>query len=384
MEKPKAYNYVKAEEEIARLREQIANLEIRCRIAESNKADGDLISRADAIEAVCGACCDDGKKYEKCTIYRRGLCADVEALEALPSADAEPTVIRAKTFMRKEDFDKFAEDIKRQGENVICIPCDAEVVSADAVPQLRQKDTLIIADALRYLAEDTERHELDRARAEKLREQILQYGASMCHSADASQNLAKPNKALKGSDLISRQDIEWTEMLVADGDGQYHSEDIAYRSQIDSLPSAEPVDCTDFIRWIRDEVMDEENWEMNAIAVGEVICRKLRKLGAVFSVGGYYHSADRPPYRIDPYGTAWVIAHDGQDLDKVGRVILDNFPYAKTFYPDRPKGEWIEREDWDGDNYYECSVCGESFVLIDGTPSMNLYHYCPNCGAKME
>ena len=131
-------------------------------------------------------------------------------------------------------------------------------------------------------------------------------------------------------------------------------------------------------------IMDEENWEMNAIAFGEVICRKLRKLGAVFSVGGYYHSADRPPYRIDPYGTAWVIAHDGQDLDKVGRVILDNFPYAKTFYPDRPKGEWIEREDWDGDNYYECSVCGESFVLIDGTPSMNLYHYCPNCGAKME
>lgn len=51
------------------------------------------------------------------------------AIEAL-SADAVPTVIRAKTFMRKEDFDKWAEDIKRQGENVICIPCDAEVVSA--------------------------------------------------------------------------------------------------------------------------------------------------------------------------------------------------------------------------------------------------------------
>ena len=49
------------------------------------------------------------------------------------SAEAVPTVIRAKTFMRKEDFDKWADDIKRQGENVICIPCDAEVVSADAV-----------------------------------------------------------------------------------------------------------------------------------------------------------------------------------------------------------------------------------------------------------
>lgn len=48
------------------------------------------------------------------------------------------------------------------------------------------------------------------------------------------------------------------------------------------------------------------------------------------------------------------------------------------------QGEWIEREDWNGDNYYDCSVCGESFVLYDGTPSMNLYHYCPNCGADMR
>lgn len=101
--------------------------------------------------------------------------------EQLESADAVPTVIRAKTFMRKEDFDKWAEDIKRQNKSIVCIPCDAEVVSADAV-----------------------------------------------------------------------------------------------------------------------------------------------------------------------------------------------------------QGEWIEREDWNGDYYYDCSVCGESFVLCDGTPSMNLYHFCPNCGARMK
>ena len=47
-------------------------------------------------------------------------------------------------------------------------------------------------------------------------------------------------------------------------------------------------------------------------------------------------------------------------------------------------GEWVEREDYNGDNYYDCSICSESFVFIDGTPSMNLYHYCPNCGAKMK
>ena len=47
-------------------------------------------------------------------------------------------------------------------------------------------------------------------------------------------------------------------------------------------------------------------------------------------------------------------------------------------------GKWIEKEGWDGDIYYECSVCSEPFCLIEGTPTYNLYNYCPNCGAKME
>ena len=36
-----------------------------------------------------------------------------------------------------------------------------EALSADAVPQLKQTDTLILADALRYLAKDTARHMVD-------------------------------------------------------------------------------------------------------------------------------------------------------------------------------------------------------------------------------
>lgn len=48
-------------------------------------------------------------------------------------------------------------------------------------------------------------------------------------------------------------------------------------------------------------------------------------------------------------------------------------------------GEWIEKEDWGVDDYYyTCSACGEDFVTIDGTPSENLWNYCPNCGAKMD
>lgn len=57
----------------------------------------------------------------------------VQSAMSKASADAVPTVIRAKTFMRKEDFDKWAEDIKKQNKSIVCIPCDAEVVSADAV-----------------------------------------------------------------------------------------------------------------------------------------------------------------------------------------------------------------------------------------------------------
>ena len=69
---------------------------------------------------------------------------------------------------------------------------------------------------------------------------------------------------------------------------------------------------------------------------------------------------------------------------KGGEVFQRMINDAPTAQAARPHGEWIDREDWNGDSYYDCSVCGESFVLFDGTPDMNLYHYCPNCGADMR
>ena len=47
-------------------------------------------------------------------------------------------------------------------------------------------------------------------------------------------------------------------------------------------------------------------------------------------------------------------------------------------------GTWIEKTDYMGDTYYDCSVCGESWTTIDGTPWQNGMNYCPHCGAKME
>lgn len=48
-------------------------------------------------------------------------------------------------------------------------------------------------------------------------------------------------------------------------------------------------------------------------------------------------------------------------------------------------GRWESFEDVFMDTCYECSECGLAFYLADGgTPQENQYHYCPNCGAKMD
>lgn len=105
-------------------------------------------------------------------------------------------------------------------------------------------------------------------------------------------------------------------------------------TEIMMLPSADrpTVDCTDFITWLRDEVLNEELWNLNAVGYGEIIARKLTKLGAMECEDRYYYSADRP------------------------------------------KGEWVESGD-DG-NAWRCSQCNEIACCND--------NYCPNCGADMR
>lgn len=46
-------------------------------------------------------------------------------------------------------------------------------------------------------------------------------------------------------------------------------------------------------------------------------------------------------------------------------------------------GHWIEKDGFDGDTYYDCSECGESWTTIEGTPWKNGMNYCPNCGCRM-
>lgn len=51
---------------------------------------------------------------------------------------------------------------------------------------------------------------------------------------------------------------------------------------------------------------------------------------------------------------------------------------------DMKTGKWTEKTDYMGDTYYDCSVCNESWMTIDGTPWVNGMNYCPHCGAKMK
>jgi len=95
----------------------------------TSKPDGDIISRADAINAVCDDCTLERK--DKCKTD--GYCYEVINLMALPSAEAEPTVIRSKTLMPTKDFKEWAKRVRETNPNAVVIPCDAEVVSAEAV-----------------------------------------------------------------------------------------------------------------------------------------------------------------------------------------------------------------------------------------------------------
>ena len=73
-------------------------------------------------------------------------------------------------------------------------------------------------------------------------------------------------------------------------------------------------------------------------------------------------------------------------IDVVSGIDRHFVKYIKelpTVTPIQRTGHWIEKDGFDGDVYYDCSECGESWTTIEGTPWQNGMCYCPNCGAKM-
>lgn len=149
-----------------------------------------------------------------------------------------------------------------------------------------------------------------------------------------------PSAEPSDGDLISRADAIEAVFAVS---RRVPTMAIRAKDALDSLPSAsvEQTDCTEFVNWLLDEVMDEDNWELNAVANGEIICRKLKKLGLLEVKDGYYI---RPS--IEVVQGEWT-------------------------YLSGSKGSYMT---------ISCPICGSTF---DGVAEWK-YHYCPNCGARMK
>ena len=78
-------------------------------------------------------------------------------------------------------------------------------------------------------------------------------------------------------------------------------------------------------------------------------------------------------YSEDAEYTRWTLSGVIDEIDDIEAADVQEVRH----------GRW--KEEFDGiDTIYECSVCGEPFVTIEGTPADNLWHYCPNCGASMD
>ncbi len=69
----------------------------------------------------------------------------------------------------------------------------------------------------------------------------------------------------------------------------------------------------------------------------------------------------------------------------MGILIYEMWTLHAADVRENKRGKWSEREDkYYGWNVWECSNCHEEFVLDEGTPVENEYHFCPNCGADMK
>ena len=146
-------------------------------------------------------------------------------------------------------------------------------------------------------------------------------------------------------------------------------------------------DCTDFLCWLLEEIMDEENWEINAEADGEIIARKLKKLGLLDSKDGYYIRT--PMYEAltepsDLISRAEAIKALSEFYEYSIRMVdeitdlLNSIPSVSAervgeWIAQKHKGEYVEFD------VYVCSECG-----IFGGIQANEWNYCPNCGARME
>lgn len=76
------------------------------------------------------------------------------------------------------------------------------------------------------------------------------------------------------------------------------------------------------------------------------------------------------------------------ELERILKAVQENsginFRMWQEAEAQLPKeGEWIEQDDGDS-IFFKCSVCGKIQYNVLLEMMQGEYHYCPNCGAKME
>ena len=87
--------------------------------------------------------------------------------------------------------------------------------------------------------------------------------------------------------------------------------------------------------------------------------------------------------KIIEFEDKWLL--DCNSHNENTRIAFDSMKSKIKAIPSaEPKtGHWIEKDGFDGDVYYDCSECGESWATIEGTPWDNEWKYCPSCGCRM-
>ena len=78
------------------------------------------------------------------------------------------------------------------------------------------------------------------------------------------------------------------ELCKVIADGKVIAEVKVDSEEIIERLKSEITDCTEFLLWLVDVVLDDEDWALNAVAYGEIIARKLKKLGLLETKDGYY------------------------------------------------------------------------------------------------
>ena len=298
------------------------------------------------------------------------------------------------------------------------------LIDADALSKKVSSTTLFIKDAGVFQQMIVDAPTIEPSGEREQPEYCIAYGKGVCgYPIDACCECPKheyykefEKESKPSGDLISRADAI---KGIQDGYCSCVSDCIDEINKLQSIGT----DCTDFIHWISKVVADEELWELNAVGYGEIICRKLVKIGALATTEKppYYYvpsvsvkpnckeckrhnnttffmdDEDEPSDLISRADLLWEIEqlkqspwyNDDTNHSKVTRIdavsVIENLCIKRMPSVSAERvGEWTAEIGYEGEViYYECSNCKEAFSLLEGTPEENRYNYCPNCGARM-